>query len=329
MLLIAFAATTLCAAMATRLAIGWAQRRDLLDHPNHRSSHTRPTPRGGGVAIVLAFYLGLLGLRAAGLLDPRTLAVLLCGLPVAAIGYLDDLRSVSIRARMLVQGASAAAALALLGPLPALALGPLVVPAWLTALCYGLALVWLTNLYNFMDGIDAMAAGQAVVLGLLWTAFLPGQAALPALVFAGAALGFLAYNWPPARIFMGDVGSGFCGFTAGLLALLFAGQTSSPPLAWLLPLAVFASDATVTLAVRCLRGRRPGVAHRSHAYQRLARRLGHLPVSLGYMAATALIAGPAMAWALRQPERLEQALAACVIPLSLTVLLLGGGRGDD
>jgi len=329
MLFIAFAATTLCAAMATRLAIAWALGRNLLDHPNHRSSHSRPTPRGGGVAIVLAFYLGLGGGWIAGILDGNSLAVLLCGMPVAAIGYLDDLRSVSIRSRIAIQSGCAAAALSLLAPLPELALGQWTAPTWLAALLYGLALVWLTNLYNFMDGIDAMAAGQAVVIGALWTVFLPWQDALPAVIFAAAALGFLAYNWPPARIFMGDVGSGFCGFIAGLLTLLFASRTQSSPLMWLMPLTVFACDATITLLVRSLRGCRPGTAHCSHVYQRLARRAGrHLPISVGYMLATALITGPSLGWALRHPEHQGLALAACTLPLIFATFLLKGGHDD-
>lgn len=309
--------------------MAWARRRNILDNPNHRSSHTRPTPRGGGVAIVIVFYAALLAVWTTGLVETRSLVALVCGLPVAVVGYIDDLRPLSARLRLVVQAACAVAALAVLMPLPALSVWQHVAPAWLAVLLYGVALVWLTNLYNFMDGIDTIAAGQAVAIGLLWAAFLPGAAALPALLFAAAALGFLVYNWPPARIFMGDVGSGFCGFIAGVLVLLFARDTDTSPLAWLIPLSAFVCDATVTLIVRTLRGHRPGVAHRSHAYQRLARKAGrHLPVSVGYVLATVLLTGPALAWAQHQPSYAALALLACLLPFALAVLLVGGGRDD-
>ncbi|HYG45240.1 MAG TPA: glycosyl transferase, partial [Bordetella sp.] len=147
---------------------------------------------------------------------------------------------------------------------------------------------------------------------------------------AAAAAGFLRYNWPPARIFMGDVGSGFCGFILAAAALSCAAASATPVVWWLIPLAPFICDATTTLAVRTLRGKTPGVAHRSHAYQHLARRLNaHLPVSLAYTAVSALYAGPLFWWASLAPAtRAMPAFLACMLPLCAIAVLLRAGRDD-
>src|SRR5690606_1446255 len=137
----------------------WAHWRNMLDLPNHRSSHTRPTARGGGVALVVAFYAGALACWALGLLDTRTMTLLCCGLPIALVGYVDDARSLSARTRLIVHAAAAAAALYLLWPLPALDIAGMTLPTWLRAVLMLLGLVWLTNLYNFMDGIDGIEIG--------------------------------------------------------------------------------------------------------------------------------------------------------------------------
>ena len=327
-------AVLLCAvaalsAFGTRKMIDWAYRRNMLDTPNHRSSHTQPTARGGGVALVAAFYAGTVAAWAAGLVEARTVALLCCGLPIAIVGYVDDARSLSARTRLVVHAGAAAAALYALGPLPELAVAGQALPAPLRAALMLFGLVWLTNLYNFMDGIDGIAGGQALAAGLLW-GLAPGAAGVPALVFAAAAAGFLRYNAPPARIFMGDAGSGFCGFIAGVLVLHQAQATGTSPLLWLIPLSLFFCDATVTLITRVLRGQRASQAHRSHAYQRLARRAGrHLPVSAGYFAATLVMLGALFLWAAQHPaERAGWAfLAGAAVPALLAVWL-GAGRED-
>lgn len=318
----------LCAATITPLAIRCARRYNLLDQPNHRSSHSRPTPRGGGVAIVAAFYATILGLWAYGLLEVGVLYVLLCGIPIAVVGYWDDLRSLGIVPRLAVQCISATATLAFLWPLPDLSLATWVAPAWMAAIVYGLGLVWLTNLFNFMDGIDGMAAGQMVAISALWAIFLPVPAAQFAVTLMGAALGFLFYNWPPARVFMGDVGSYFCGFISGVLVLLFAKETGSQVAPWLIPLAALASDATVTLLVRLSHGKAAGIPHRSHVYQRLARVLGHLPVTVGYIGVTTLVGGLALAWASQWSQHSWLALTAYATVLITVAGTLKAGRED-
>lgn len=242
------------------------------DHPNPRSSHTVPTPRGGGVGIVFGFTLTSLGLWAEGLVPAwMLLSVVGGGLMVAGIGFLDDLGHVPIVWRLLVQVMAVVWGLFWtgVGNFPYLLLVVL--------------LVWMINLYNFMDGIDGLAGMQAICAAtsaaiLMW----PSQAGLAVwlLSLAAAAGGFMVWNFPPAKIFMGDVGSGFLGFVFGMLALVTS-QTSAITLwSWAILLAVFVTDASLTLLRRVWAGQRFWEAHCTHAYQHLAKRFGHLAVTV-------------------------------------------------
>lgn len=325
----------LAAAAGTAAMRRWALRRSLVDVPNARSSHTRPTPRGGGVAIVGAFIAAATAWAALGDDAARAiwLAVVPPGLAVAAVGFRDDLRPLPARVRLAVHGAAAAWLVWRLGGLPPVhALGA--VADWGVAghLLAVVAVVWVLNLYNFMDGIDGIAGAQAVfVAGASALLGGPQSAAFaPLLALAAASAGFLALNWPPARIFMGDAGSGFLGFA--LAGLLLANHAAQPASIWLpvILLAVFLADATVTLARRVARGESPHAAHRSHAYQRLARRWGgHRPVTvavcavnLGWLLPLAWLAAARPAWAL------PLALVA-VVPLLAAAWAVGAGRDDD
>jgi len=274
------------AAFAAAWALTWAVRhyalaRDVLDHPNERSSHDVPTPRGGGVAIVVAAVAAEAALWAAGWL-PREAALALAGggVAVAAIGWLDDHGGVSAKARAAVHFAAAAWALFWLGGLPELRLGLGSVPLGIAgAVLAAFGIVWSTNLYNFMDGIDGIAGAEAVTCGLFGGLLLlaAGGRGLAAAAFAlaAASAGFLAWNWHPARIFMGDAGSYFLGFTFAVLAVASERAGSVPLLAWMVLLGVFVFDATATLVRRFRRGERWHQAHRSHAYQRAAPTRAH------------------------------------------------------
>lgn len=292
--------------IVTLALAGWvrvyALRRAMLDVPNARSSHSAPTPRGGGLAIVLSVLGVTLGGAVGGLIDPR-LAVALVGggALVAVAGWLDDVRGLGARPRLLCHTAAAGWAVAWLGGLPVLILpgGPVLLGLAGTLLAV-IGIVWATNLFNFMDGIDGLAAAEAVVLGaggglLLMAGGAGGAILLPA-ALAMASLGFLFWNWSPARLFMGDVGSGFLGFTFATVGLWSERAGTASVLLWGVAGMAFVFDATVTLARRLRRGEALAAAHRHHAYQRLLRAgLGHAQVVGLYSLLNLGLAGFALA----------------------------------
>lgn len=265
----------------------YALDRSIIDIPNARSSHTVPTPRGGGVAIVLSFLLALPILAATGFLPWSTMwAMLGAGSGIAVLGFLDDHGHIAARWRLLGHFAASIWALYWLGGLPAISLLGLELElAWFGHVLAVFYLVWMLNLYNFMDGIDGIASVEAICacLGaclLYWLAGFDSLIVAP-LVLAMAVGGFLYWNFPPARIFMGDAGSGFLGIILGLLSLQAAWTSPKLLWVWLILLGVFIVDATVTLIRRLLRGDKVYEAHRSHAYQFASRQYGrHLPVTL-------------------------------------------------
>lgn len=267
---------------ATYLVREWARAFGLMDSPSARSSHTVPTPRGGGAAIVLAFSVGIGVLCRSNVLDTRVSLVLLgSGWAVASIGLTDDITNVAPHFRLLVQVLSAVAAVWFLGSAQSELdfSGRYELAPWFAFAV--LSIVWATNLFNFMDGIDGIAASEAVFLAasgafLYWQSG-GGLGLTTALLCLGAAAaGFLLWNWSPASIFMGDVGSGFLGFVLALFAMETSQQKPSMMGAWPILGGVFVVDATVTLVTRMLR-RDPWLQpHRTHAYQHLAQRLrGH------------------------------------------------------
>lgn len=265
----------------------YALARSLMDIPNARSSHSVPTPRGGGVAIVVSFLVALVAVVIAGGLERSvSFALLGAGGFVALVGFLDDHGHIAARWRLLAHFVAASWALGWLGGAPALLIfGMQFDLGWLGGAAGAVYLVWLLNLYNFMDGIDGIASVEAICVclgGALLYALLgqSGLALLP-LTLAAAVAGFLFWNFPPARIFMGDAGSGFLGIVLGIMSIQ-AGRVE-PVLfwSWVILLGVFVVDATFTLARRLLRGDKVYEAHRSHAYQYASRRFGrHLPVTL-------------------------------------------------
>jgi Fuc2NAc and GlcNAc transferase len=263
----------------------------LMDAPNARSSHTTPTPRGGGLAIVFVFLLVVLLQGVQGRMDPGLCAALLgSGLLVATLGFIDDRGHVSARVRFLGHAAAASWALAwtdILPPVPMLGT-PVNLGIAAVVLC-GLYLVWSINLFNFMDGIDGIASLQAisVALGgaLTWWLVQPSGDWHVAVLFAVCVAGFLVWNFPPARIFMGDAGSGFLGLVLGLLAIWSAQAQPHLFWCWLILGGCFMVDATTTLVRRVKRGESFHEAHRSHAYQYASRRCrSHKRVSLAVVA---------------------------------------------
>jgi Fuc2NAc and GlcNAc transferase len=248
----------------------------IIDIPNERSSHSSPVPRGGGVAIVAGVLAGLVLSHDGFSLERWHLAgVMLPAISVALVGLVDDKWGLAVLPRLGVQGAAVLLVVAMF--LAGIAGQSGLIGAWLWLYCAGIVigLLWLINLYNFMDGIDGIASLQAVfvagTLGVLSIAGDPGSfSGTLGLSVAACAAGFLTFNWPPARIFMGDTGSGFLGFIIGAVALAGISEHLVSPFVPLILMAAFISDATVTLLRRMLRGERWHQAHRAHAYQHLA-----------------------------------------------------------
>lgn len=264
MALMAALASTLLVGLYRRLAIS----RHWFDIPNHRSSHAAVTPRGAGIVFAL------LSVLAACYLLPAFRVGAAMGLAVAAIGWLDDLRGLPARYRFIAY--AAAIGIFLLSGLPAAAL-PGGLAGALTGVLAGLLLLWLLNLFNFMDGINGIAGTEAVfvLLGALLLA--PGAAEGYRQLLgctAAAVAGFLVWNFPRGRVFMGDAGSVFLGFWLGALAAWSVAAGDLVIWVWLLLPGVFVVDASYTLAVRLVTGQRWHQPHRSHAYQYLARRWG-------------------------------------------------------
>ncbi len=304
-----------------------APRLGLVAVPNARSSHQRPTPHGGGLGLVLA------GTLAGGWLawqSGMTLLgeVLVLAAVLALVGLRDDLHPMPARVRFAVQAAVCTGLLGLLG----LAGAPLFL--LLTALLAGL---WWVNLFNFMDGIDGLAAAQALFMlaaaALLSAWGHPERLPQPLWVMmpclAAAAAGFLLINWPPAKIFMGDVGSTWIAFMIFALALLSILAGWLHAFTWLILGCGFIVDASVTLGVRILTGQRWTEAHRSHAYQRLARRWqSHGRVTLGMAAFNLLWLMPLAAIVQRAPQWGLALLTLAFAPALLAALHWGAGRAD-
>jgi Fuc2NAc and GlcNAc transferase len=316
-----------------------ALTRGLLDMPNERSAHTTPTPRGGGGAIVLAATAGFVLLHTLHSLDAALLVALLGGgLAVAIVGLIDDRRPLPAALRLLVHFIAATWAIAWVGGLPALEIdGRVLIPGAVSTILAALGIVWVLNLFNFMDGIDGIAASEATFVALsgamLTTAAsvsVSGGVAAAAFVLGASCVGFLRWNWPPASIFMGDVGSGFLGYVIAVLALAAARQSPIALWVWLTLGGVFFIDATVTLLRRLLRGERIYEAHSSHAYQCLARRWGsHRRVTVAVAMVNVIWLLPCAFLATRHPDRAVAIVVVALVPLVALAIAAGSGRREN
>lgn len=309
----------------------YAIRRSLIDIPNERSSHTVPTPRGGGVAIAIAGIIGIVMLWSRSMVPGWLLAgFCLPGIAIAVVGLVDDVVRLSSLVRFAVHVVACVVGILMIPDAAKVVFSDLHVPEPLLQLVLVIALVWAVNLFNFMDGIDGLAGIEAVYIAaailVLVSVNGESQSGLPAAVVGAAAIGFLAYNWSPARLFMGDVGSGFLGYSLGFL-MLTAVADGLNVWAAITVVGAFVTDATVTLLIRILRGEQAHQAHRSHAYQHLAQYWGsHGKVTvlvmavnifwllpLGFLIQIDLLPGPVTA-------------GLAYIPLILGVVSIGAGR---
>lgn len=330
--LTAFLAAALLTAGVRRLVLA----RGLVDVPNERSSHHRPTARGGGVAIVAVVLAGVCWvLWRDGWDSAAALGLLVGGAVVAAVGFLDDRGHVPAPVRLSVHLAALGGALWTIGGLPPLPWrGDFVDLGIAGDLLVFIACAWFLNLFNFMDGIDGIAASQAAFMGLAAAALAAAGGAPTGLVtvwliLAAASLGFLAWNWAPARIFMGDVGSGFLGFTLALLLVYSTGHSVLTAWTAIILGSTFVADASMTLLARMTRGERWYSAHRSHAYQWLARRWGsHARVTSLFIAINLGVVLPA-AWLSVERPQWGPVVAAVVLAVLMTAARnAGAGRPE-
>lgn len=290
LLIAGLAASGMAASWAATLGVRhYALRVNLLDLPNDRSSHSVPTPRGGGVGFVGVFLVVAGVLWQLGLIGTSLFAALAGGgTLVAVLGFVDDRRPLPARVRFAGHVVSAAWVLWWLGPLPPLPVFGLDVPmGWLAAPLAAGYMVWSVNLFNFMDGIDGIAAVELITVmvggALAWALAGGGTEWSAAVLLAACVAGFLMLNFPPARIFMGDAGSGFLGLLIGALTLWCASSLPMLFWSWLILYGCFMVDATTTLIRRVRRGEVFHQAHRSHAYQYASRRHGsHKVVTVAF-----------------------------------------------
>lgn len=257
-------------------------KKNLIDVPNDRSSHTTPTPRGGGLSIVIAFLITIpfIDLLSADVLFALTGS----GIIIATIGFWDDHNHIPARWRLLAHFTASFWVIYWVGNIEDIQIFNFQFSAGFLGLgIVALLLVWLLNLFNFMDGIDGIAASEAIFVltaGALfsWLHGLEGLKIISVLL-AASTFGFLLLNWPPAKIFMGDVGSAFLGMMIGVIAYanILAGISVW---IWFILLGVFFVDSGITLLRRILNGEKWYEAHCSHAYQHAAKKLGHKTVTV-------------------------------------------------
>lgn len=308
-----FALLTILSAIGVWIIRQYAERRRIMDHPNERSSHSAPTPRGGGLAIVIVVLIaGCVAVVAERSRSPidisPSLIYLVCGAVIAYLGWRDDLHSLSPRVRFGVQGLVALASVLGMGYFKSVTI-PLFGQLQLGAVGFIITLLWiigLTNAYNFMDGIDGIAGGVALSAALGWM-FLASRTNNDfvywvALAVAAGGVGFLFHNWSPAKIFMGDAGSTFLGYTFAVLPLLSADEGGDALMLGTLLMWTFIMDAGVTFIRRALKRENVFAAHRNHLYQRLViAGYKHAAVTLLYIFLTLLAAALAYAWSWGQP----------------------------
>jgi Fuc2NAc and GlcNAc transferase len=285
--LIAFALSFLI----TRKFIALAPRFGLLDQPNHRSSHVMPTARGAGLVFIVVINLGFAVFQ--NRIGTDLWILLACSDVVAIVGLLDDLRGLSPAIRLLFHLLASALFVGSLG---------LADVSLQSAIVVGLAITAFINIFNFMDGIDGLAATQAVVA--LFGVALMTNLQTPILIWiVGSLVGFLFFNWSPAKAFMGDVGSGFLGFFLAGLAAILHHKGTLPVVVGANLVVGFLIDALVTLVVRATSGQTIYQAHRDHAYQHMVRKgMTHSKVTTIYMILTLGVCLPLAYLGLSKPE---------------------------
>lgn len=326
----------LTAFAATYLGVGsfraWSIRKGYLDHPNERSSHENPTPRGGGLVIALvtlsAYVAGswIIGYE-------LSIGFLIGAVLIVGVSWLDDVYSLSFIWRLLVHLAAAGAMIASTGYFDSITIPLIESPLYVGKFGIPIAVIWIAwfvNAYNFMDGIDGIAGIQAFAAGIGWMILGYFLIAPPATLIGGviafSSIGFLIHNWQPAKIFMGDAGSAFLGFTFASMPFLIREQAnvygSALPYVAVLFVWLFVFDSALTLLRRLIRGERVWTPHREHLYQRLViAGRSHRSVSLAYgIAAIVIVLITSLTFDSNMPSRQFVLFLAVLVPTFLLVL---------
>ncbi|WP_323594891.1 MraY family glycosyltransferase [Aliarcobacter butzleri] len=239
----------------------------LVASVNERSSHTVPTPYGGGIAIAITWFIGLFYLYFIGQIENNLFYALLVGAVISIVSFFDDIYELSPKLRLIIQAIVAIGGLYFLGGFETLTFGIFDIQnSIFTNIFAFFMIIWFINLYNFLDGINGYAGSEAVFLSLAGFILFGGNHFL---VLAVAVLGFLYWNWNKAKIFMGDVGSTLLGYNVAIFTIYYANEEATNFWIWIILFSVYWFDATLTLIRRKLNKERLSQAHKKHAYQRL------------------------------------------------------------
>lgn len=313
----------------------YALKKNIIDNPNERSSHSIPTPRGGGVAVVCSYLLALAVLIYSQQLTLHIgLILMVAGFAIALLGFLDDHGHINSMLRLAIHFLVAIAAVISLGGFAEVTVFNDIQLGFFANIIAVLFLVWLLNLYNFMDGINGIASVEAITttvsMAILYFLLNTSLNSDMLWLLAACVFGFLLWNFPKAKIFMGDACSGFLGLTLGILALIALKENLALFCAWIICLGVFVVDATYTLIKRVVNGYKMYDAHRSHSYQILSRKWGsHTPVTLAVVAINLFWLFPiAYITATQQWAYPEFAVLIAYLPLLFLAIKLKAGNPD-
>ncbi|MFW3353561.1 MraY family glycosyltransferase [Aliarcobacter butzleri] len=242
-------------------------KKSFVTSVNERSSHTVPTPHGGGIAIAITWFIGLFYLYFIGQIEESLFYALLFGAVISIVSFFDDMYELSPKLRLIIQAIVAIGGLYFLGGFETLTFGIFDIQnSIFTNIFAFFMIIWFINLYNFLDGINGYAGSEAIFLSLAAFILFGGNHFL---VLAVAVLGFLYWNWNKAKIFMGDVGSTLLGYNVAIFTIYYANQEPTNFWIWIILFSVYWFDATLTLIRRKLNKERLSQAHKKHAYQRL------------------------------------------------------------
>lgn len=242
-------------------------KKSLVASVNERSSHTVPTPHGGGIAIAITWFIGLFYLYFIGQIEENFFCALLFGAVISIVSFFDDIYELSPKLRLIIQAIVAIGGLYFLGGFETLTFGIFDIQnSIFTNIFAFFMIIWFINLYNFLDGINGYAGSEALFLAVAGFILFGGNHFL---VLAVAVLGFLYWNWNKAKIFMGDVGSTLLGYNVAIFTIYYANQEPTNFWIWIILFGVYWFDATLTLIRRKLNKERLSLAHKKHAYQRL------------------------------------------------------------